>query len=156
MEITCYTSPVGIIEIRSENEKITGLCFCTRSSTVNKTSPALESCIAQLDEYFAGKRRTFDLPLEQTGTAFQREVWNALSEIPYGTTVSYADIARKIGKPHSFRAVGYACGKNHLWLVVPCHRVIGSDGSLTGYAGGTDRKKWLLEHEAKFFNDLPA
>ncbi|MDR0713705.1 MAG: methylated-DNA--[protein]-cysteine S-methyltransferase [Bacteroidales bacterium] len=149
MEIAYYASPVGIIEIRSENEKITGLCFCDRPAEVKQPSPTLKNCISQLDEYFTGKRRAFDFPFEQTGTAFQREVWNALSEIPFGMTMSYAGIARKIGKLHSFRAVGAACGKNHLWLVVPCHRVIGSNGSLTGYAGGIDRKKWLLEHEAK-------
>lgn len=102
----------------------------------------------QLREYFNGKRREFDIPLDAAGTDFQRSVWSALRKIPYGRTVSYADIARAIGKPKSMRAVGMANGRNPISIVVPCHRVIGADGSLTGYGGGLDRKRTLLNLES--------
>jgi len=101
----------------------------------------------QLAEYFAGKRRDFDLTLAPRGTEFQQEVWAALRTIPFGATCCYADIAERIGRPSAMRAVGAANGKNPIAIVVPCHRVIGRDGSLTGYGGGLDRKRWLLEHE---------
>jgi methylated-DNA-[protein]-cysteine S-methyltransferase len=103
---------------------------------------------AQLDAYFDGRRSAFDLPLAPVGTEFQRRVWTALSSIPYGTTTTYAAIARSIGKPRAVRAVGAANGKNPLSIVVPCHRVIGQDGTLTGYAGGLPRKRRLLELES--------
>jgi methylated-DNA-[protein]-cysteine S-methyltransferase len=102
---------------------------------------------AQLDAYFDGKRRSFDLALAPRGTEFQRRVWRALASIPYGTTTTYADIARSIGRPKAVRAVGAANGKNPLSIVVPCHRVVGKDGTLTGYAGGLSRKRRLLELE---------
>ena len=100
-----------------------------------------------MDEYFKGQRTTFDLPVRQHGTAFQQSVWNVLTEIPFGKTVSYSWVAKKLNNPKAVRAVGAANGKNNVWIIVPCHRVIGADGSLTGYAGGLDRKKWLLTHE---------
>ncbi len=103
----------------------------------------------QLREYFAGKRRDFDIPLDVEGTEFQMKVWNALCKIPFGRTASYADIARKIGKPKAMRAVGMANGRNPVSIIVPCHRVIGADGSLTGYGGGLDRKKILLDLESR-------
>jgi methylated-DNA-[protein]-cysteine S-methyltransferase len=102
----------------------------------------------QLDEYFAGRREAFDLPLAPTGTPFQRRVWQALQEIPYGETISYGEQARRIGVPSASRAVGVANGQNPLAVVIPCHRVIGADGSLTGYGGGLERKRFLLELEA--------
>ena len=101
----------------------------------------------QLAEYFAGLRRDFDLTLSPSGTVFQREVWAALEAIPFGATCCYSDIAERIGRPRAVRAVGAANGKNPIAIVVPCHRMIGRDGSLTGYGGGLDRKRWLLEHE---------
>jgi methylated-DNA-[protein]-cysteine S-methyltransferase len=101
----------------------------------------------QLDEYFAGRRTRFDLPLSPTGTPFQRRVWSALAEIPYGRTISYLELARTVGDARAVRAVGGANGKNPLPIVLPCHRVIGADGSLTGFGGGIERKRWLLEHE---------
>ncbi len=113
--------------------------------------PVLARARAQLAEYFAGDRTAFDLPLRARGTAFQERVWTALAEIPYGETRSYATLARDIGRPAAMRATGAATGRNPLSIVVPCHRVVGSDGSLTGYAGGTARKEWLLRHERAVF-----
>jgi methylated-DNA-[protein]-cysteine S-methyltransferase len=110
-------------------------------------APVLSRTVAQLGEYFAGRRRVFDLPLAAAGTAFQETVWAALAAIPFGETRSYGDLARDLGRPRAVRAVGAANGRNPLPIVVPCHRVIGADGSLTGYAGGMARKRWLLELE---------
>ena len=108
----------------------------------------LEDAAYQLQEYFEGKRQNFTLELNPQGTDFQKRVWQALLEIPYGKTVSYLELSKTLGDVKAIRAVAAANGKNPLWIVVPCHRVIGSDGSLTGYAGGLHRKKWLLEHES--------
>ena len=102
----------------------------------------------QLNEYFEGKRQNFDLLLNPEGTEFQKKVWSLLSEIPYGKTLSYLELSRRLGDVKAIRAVASANGKNPLWIIIPCHRVIGSDGSLTGYAGGLHRKKWLLNHES--------
>lgn len=112
-------------------------------------SPLTQDCKAQLIEYFEGKRTSFDLPLTQEGTAFQQSVWNALQDIPFGETISYLRLASKMGDEKMIRAVANANGKNELAIVVPCHRIIGSDGSLTGYAWGLKRKQWLLDFEAK-------
>lgn len=109
--------------------------------------PCLLEASKQIGEYFEGDRQTFSLKLNPEGTAFQRSVWKLLEEIPYGQTVSYAALSKKLGNLKAIRAVAAANGKNPLWIILPCHRVIGSDGSLTGYAGGLWRKKWLLEHE---------
>ena len=111
------------------------------------SSALLDRARQELDEYFAGARTAFDLPLEPDGSAFEQRVWDALRAIPYGTTVSYGDIARRLGDVRATRAVGAANGKNPIPNIVPCHRVIGSRGELTGYGGGVDRKRWLLEHE---------
>ena len=120
----------------------------TESDDIAETPSAMTSqACAQLQEYFAGKRTTFDLPLAASGTTFQQQVWQALLTIPYGKTCSYGDIARAIGNPKGVRAVGLANGKNPLAIVVPCHRVIGADGKLTGYAGGLNRKQQLLALE---------
>ena len=107
----------------------------------------LEDLSTQLGEYFSGKRKTFDYPLAPKGTEFQLAVWNALLEIPYGDTTTYAELARRIGRPSAVRAVGAANGANPIPIVVPCHRIIGTSGTLVGYGGGLDRKRWLLEHE---------
>ncbi len=109
--------------------------------------PLLAATAQQLTEYFAGTRTVFDLPLRPSGTAFQREAWNALLEIPYGSTASYGEQARHIGKPDAVRAIGAANGRNPIGIVIPCHRVIGANGSLTGYGGGIETKAWLLRHE---------
>lgn len=109
--------------------------------------PHILHCAAQLDEYFAGKRTTFDVTLATQGTAFQQAVWQALCAVPFGKTHSYSDIANALDNPKAVRAVGAANGKNPISIIVPCHRIIGANGKLTGYAGGLDRKQWLLEHE---------
>jgi methylated-DNA-[protein]-cysteine S-methyltransferase len=114
----------------------------------------LKKCAEQLDEYFLGKRIEFNLPLQQHGTEFQLKVWNELLNIPFGETINYLTLAKRIGNLKSIRAVGTANGRNNISIVVPCHRVIGSDGSLTGYSGGLWRKQWLLEHENKYANGV--
>ena len=106
-----------------------------------------EQCRRQLDEYFAGDRVTFDLPLAPPGTTFQHEVWTKLVEIDFGTTISYTELAHRVGRPNSQRAVGGANGRNPVCIIVPCHRVVGANGSLTGYSAGIDSKRWLLEFE---------
>lgn len=113
------------------------------------TSPLLDAAALQLDEYFAGQRRRFDIPLLLTGTEFQKKVWQALLEIPYGATISYGELASRIGMPHAVRAVANANGANAISIFAPCHRVIGSDNSLTGYAGGLPAKQYLLGLEQK-------
>lgn len=113
----------------------------------SKSVSLLTACLRQLEEYFSGKRCTFDLPLHLVGTPFQKKVWRQLMKIPYGQTVSYAELARRIGRPKAYRAVANACGQNPLPIIVPCHRVIASGGKLGGYSGGLKRKRWLLRHE---------
>jgi methylated-DNA-[protein]-cysteine S-methyltransferase len=112
-------------------------------------SPMLIETARQLDEYFAGSRTSFDLPLDLRGTPFQQQAWRALASIPYGETRTYAEQAVRLGRPTAFRAVGAANGRNPISIVLPCHRVIGSDGSLTGFAGGLEAKRWLLDHERR-------
>ncbi len=140
-------SPLGLIEIGATADGISSLLFVEQRRSTSLSSPLLEMAQAQLDEYFSGRRRQFDLPFDLHGSAFQQRVWAQVNKIPYGQTLSYADIARALGNPRSTRAVGMAVGKNPVAILVPCHRVIGSDGSLTGYGGGLWRKTWLLRHE---------
>jgi methylated-DNA-[protein]-cysteine S-methyltransferase len=109
---------------------------------------SLLDCVQQLQEYFAGSRTAFSLKLNPKGTSFQKKVWNELQNIPFGKTITYLELSKRLGDVKAIRAVASANGKNPIWIVVPCHRVIGSDGSLTGYAGGLHRKQWLLEHES--------
>ncbi len=151
---TYYISPVGELLIKASDEAITGILFTDpgaihEDASNEKLPEVMQECIGQLDEYFAGKRRAFDLALVQNGTPFQQTVWQALCGIEYGETISYMEMARRIGNEKSVRAVGTTNGKNQISIVVPCHRVIGANGSLTGYAGGLWRKSWLLEHEQK-------
>ena len=145
---TYYHSPLGWIEIQASHEAVTSLVFCDeQTNDAGNDSPILVECIRQLDEYFSGQRTCFDIPVHQKGTEFQQSVWNVLTGIPFGKTVSYGDVAKILNNPKSMRAVGAANGKNKVWIIVPCHRVIGANGSMTGYAGGIERKKWLLAHE---------
>ena len=154
-KITYYHSPLGWIEIQASPDAVTSVVFCDeRKDDTCNDSTILAACVRQLDEYFDGRRMNFDLPVDQKGTPFQQNVWNVLTDIPFGTTVSYADVARMLNKPQAARAVGAANGQNKVWIIVPCHRVIGANGSLTGYAGGLERKKWLLTHEAKIVSGL--
>ena len=142
-------SPLGDLQLYSDGRHVVKIGFPGEALEAARegNDPVLEACAGQLAEYFCGERRRFDLPLAPRGTDFQREVWRALGEIPYGETRSYAEIARAIGRPRAVRAVGAANGRNPLPIVVPCHRVIGSDGSLTGFAGGLNAKIYLLELE---------
>jgi methylated-DNA-[protein]-cysteine S-methyltransferase len=142
-----YTSPIGLIEVGSTGEAIATLYFVDDRRLEVAPTPVIDEALRQLDAYFARSLRVFDLPLDLQGTAFQCLVWDRLRTIPYGQTVSYQDVADAIGKPRAVRAVGMANGKNPISIVVPCHRVIGSDGRLVGYGGGLWRKEWLLRHE---------
>ena len=145
---TYYDTPIGTLAISASSKGISSLQFTESPSfEIQPTHDRLLECIEQLDEYFEGKRTTFSIFLDIQGTAFQQRVWNALKEIPLGTTISYLQLAKNIQSPDAVRAVGGACGKNKHWLLLPCHRVIGSNGQLTGYAGGLKRKRWLIQHE---------
>jgi methylated-DNA-[protein]-cysteine S-methyltransferase len=149
-------SPIGELLLTGDGRAVTGIWMQSHRSEWKRTrdwtrdDDVFAATRAQLTEYFAGERSVFDLPLAPEGTGFQRKVWNALCEIAYGATISYGELARRIGQPTAARAVGLANGSNPLPIVVPCHRVIGADGSLTGFGGGIERKRWLLAHEARF------
>ena len=156
MNIFCYVeSPIGRLTLTSDGAALTGLYMGTPAKrpafgkewVQNGTAGPLPMVVRQLKEYFAGSRRKFDLPLSMLGTDFQQRVWRALTEIPYGETLSYGQLAKRIGNPSASRAVGLANGRNPIAVIVPCHRVIGADGSLTGFGGGLPRKRWLLAHE---------
>lgn len=151
---TYYHSPVGILKISGTENYISEVSFFDKiqKAEVKKKNlpPLLIHCVEQLIQYFYGERRQFDLAIHQNGTVFQQKVWNTLMIIPFGKTQSYLELARKYGDVKAIRAVGTANGKNNVAIIVPCHRVIGSNRELIGYAGGLWRKKWLLEHEAKF------
>jgi methylated-DNA-[protein]-cysteine S-methyltransferase len=150
MPTVYYKSPIGIARIIAEDGFIISVSILDEEHELQATyEPVLLQAMTQLDEYFAGKRQVFDLPIKQYGTEFQQGVWNELLEIPYGRTISYGQQSKLMNNPLGIRAIASANGRNKLWVIVPCHRVIGSDGSLTGYAGGLWRKKWLLAHEAK-------
>lgn len=148
METAFLETPLGVAEIKGDKMGLVSISIFSESKAFSDTIPAqLVDAVQQLREYFAGERKTFQLELNPQGTPFQKKVWTSLLEIPYGTTTTYLALSRKLGDEKAIRAVAAANGKNPLWIVAPCHRVIGSDGSLTGYAGGLWRKKWLLEHE---------
>ena len=145
-----FDSPIGKLEIFEESGKITRIEIVSGENFSPETeTPLLLEAKKQLSEYFSGKRKSFDFPIEFSGTEFQKSVWRELLKIPFGETKTYGEIAAAIGKPKAARAVGSACNKNHILIAVPCHRVIGSGGKLTGFAWGTDMKKWLLGHEAQ-------
>ncbi|MBD5160757.1 MAG: methylated-DNA--[protein]-cysteine S-methyltransferase [Oscillibacter sp.] len=142
------SSPVGPLTLTASEDALTGIAFGGAGDGGDAPSSALLTQTArELEEYFAGKRRTFTVPLAPAGTDFQRKVWAALRDIPYGETVSYGDLARRIGKPGAAIAVGQANSRNPIPIIVPCHRVIGADGKLVGYAGGLEIKKTLLRLE---------
>jgi len=143
-----YLSPIGVIEIVGTGRGITGLNFVRRRPHgATRPHPALRTAVVQIDEYFRGKRKEFSLVLHLEGTEFQRKVWQQLVRIPYGNTTTYAELATAIGRPEAVRAVGQANHRNPVSIIIPCHRVIGSDGRLVGYGGGIWRKEWLLAHE---------
>ena len=155
---TVTESPIGELTILASDEAVVAIHFGDDRMNVTSVAaidippgehPVLEETVRQLDEYFAGDRLEFDLPLEPTGTPFQREAWTALTTIPYGETISYGEQARRLGDRNKSRAVGAANGKNPIPIVVPCHRVIGANGHLTGFGGGIGVKAWLLDHELR-------
>jgi len=148
---TYYKSPLGPIEIVGAQDNILSLNFVEDMLQGDAELPfCLKACLKQIDEYFKGKRKEFLLNLEPLGTNFQKRVWQQLRKISFGETVSYGDIANAIDNPNAGRAVGNANRINPICIIIPCHRVIGSDGSLTGYGGGLWRKEWLLEHESGY------
>lgn len=148
---TTFPSPVGELTVTSDGEALTGLYMDGHGRAfpghAEVEDPVLAAARRQLEEYFEGSRREFDLPLHPRGTPFQREVWEALGAIGYGETLSYGELAARLGRPGAARAVGLANGRNPISIVVPCHRVIGADGALTGYGGGIERKRFLLDLE---------
>ena len=143
-----FKSPIGAIEVVGTRDSILSLDFVDHALANDADLPfCLKTCLKQLDEYFDGKRKDFLLNLDPQGTKFQKSVWRQLEKIPYGAVVSYGEIASIIGKPNACRAVGSANGRNPIAIIIPCHRVVGSDGRLTGYGGGLWRKEWLIKHE---------
>ena len=160
MNVFCYLeSPIGRLMLTTDGTALTGLymnLYRNKPSKLpglsdewiqNATIDPLPAAARQLKEYFAGKRREFDLPLQMAGTEFQQRVWRELTKIPFGETRSYGQLAKRLNNPNGSRAVGLANGRNPIAIIVPCHRVIGADGSLTGFGGGIERKEWLLSHE---------
>jgi len=140
-------TPLGLMECKASEKGLVHVIFCGDQVSDRSPNKHTDACKSQLAEYFSGTRIEFDIALDPKGTDFQKRVWLALSTIPFGETVSYGDIAKQVNKPKGAQAVGGANGRNPLTIVVPCHRVVGTSGSLTGYAGGIERKLWLLNHE---------
>lgn len=151
MAVDYLDTPIGLLEIGASESGLTRVIFCESKNRPVKTNSLVNLAKQQLTDYFNGERQRLELPLAQRGTDFQETVWRYLQTIGFGETVSYTDVAHGIGKPKAVRAVGTANGKNRLSIIVPCHRVIGHNGALAGYAGGVARKKWLLEHEGAVF-----
>lgn len=148
MEVAYLQTPMGVAELQGDENGLASVSVLNKEKPIGIIPEVLEDAIYQFQEYFEGTRENFDLKLNPSGTDFQKKVWKALVEIPFGKTVSYLELSKKLGDPKAIRAVAAANGKNPLWIIVPCHRVIGSNGDLVGYAGGLHRKKWLLEHES--------
>jgi methylated-DNA-[protein]-cysteine S-methyltransferase len=152
IKTTYYKTPIGIAKITGDKNGIQSVSVLDDDTVsedlLNQSVPyCLQECVVQLDEYFKGQRASFGLTVNPKGTDFQKKVWQSLLKIPFGKTRSYLQQSKALGDINAIRAVASANGKNPLWIIIPCHRVIGSDGSLTGYAGGIWRKKWLLNHE---------
>ena len=143
-----YRSPIGVLEIKLDNGIVIGLKVVENCDKVSEATGYFAEVVKQLDEYFAGKRTKFELNISPKGTEFQKKVWTELLKIPYGKTKSYQEIAEAVGKPNAQRAVGSACNKNPILLIIPCHRVVSKSGKLTGFACGIDRKEQLLKLEA--------
>jgi len=147
-KIAYYKTPIGIARIVGDEHGISSISVLDSNDERSNNIPGcLKDCVDQLEEYFQGTRKSFNLNLNPQGTEFQKEVWRLLQQIPYGETITYLKQSEKFGDVKAIRAIASANGKNPLWIVIPCHRVIGSNGSLTGYSGGLWRKRWLLEHE---------
>lgn len=159
VSITTMPSPIGELTIGASDAGVRYLMWHTdprpqptaptAGGDADRRAAVLAEAVSQLEEYFAGERTEFDLPLDPQGTPFQQTAWAALRRIPYGSTISYGEQARSLGDPNKARAVGAANGRNPIGIIVPCHRVVGSNGSLTGFAGGLESKAWLLDHERR-------
>ena len=159
-----FPSPIGMLEVKASDESLISVLFiCTKKNKQAElmdleieasNHPIIIACESQLLEYFSGHRTRFELPLQQQGTGFQQKVWSELQHINYGRTISYLELSKRIENIKAIRAVGTANGCNAISIIVPCHRVIGSNGDLTGYSGDLWRKKWLLDHEAKYANGV--
>jgi methylated-DNA-[protein]-cysteine S-methyltransferase len=149
-----HQTPIGDLLIESKDDRITTVNFLKTTKIEIKQTPVIDQCITELDEYFFEGRKFFTVELQFTGSDFQNRVWNELLTIPYGRTMSYLDIAIKLGDANTIRAVGLANGQNPIAIIVPCHRVIGKNGDLVGYGGGLDKKEWLLQHEGAFSQQL--
>jgi methylated-DNA-[protein]-cysteine S-methyltransferase len=152
---TYYSSPLGHLKISATDTAVTEVLFCDEPAVQHAggdmvDTPVMQACVQQLEAYFKGESRSFDLPLAQPGTSFQQTVWKELQKIPYGSTISYLELARRLGNVKAIRAAASSNGKNKIAVIVPCHRVVGSDQRLVGYAGGLSKKRWLLDHELKF------
>jgi len=153
---TYYNSPVGLLKISGSNSCIYEVLFCTDESEpipfkqTHQAIAVLQQCLDELLEYFDGNRRSFNVRVHQEATAFQQRVWNELLKIPYGATINYLELSKRIGDVKAIRAAASTNGKNRIAIIIPCHRVIGSNRDLVGYAGGLPNKRWLLQHEAKF------
>lgn len=149
MESCIIKSPLGYTKILGDENGITSITVLNSEEKESDIIPeVIKDCVFQLHDYFNGFLKNFDLKLNPEGTSFQKKVWDELQNIPHGKTITYLELSKRLGDVKAIRAAASANGKNPIWIVVPCHRVIGSDGSLTGYAGGLHRKQWLLEHES--------
>lgn len=147
-QIAYYKTPIGIAKIEGNTQGITSITVMDTDQQPSQNIPScLQACVQQLQEYFEGNRKQFTVTLNPSGTEFQKKVWQALQTVPYGKTSTYLKQSKAMGNVKAIRAVAAANGKNPIWIIIPCHRIIGTDGSLTGYAGGIWRKKWLLSHE---------
>ena len=148
MEHAYVQTPIGTAELLGDENGLASITVLESKKPKGTIPAVLKDAVEQLQEYFDGNRTVFELQLNPSGTDFQKKVWEALLQIPFGKTISYLELSKQLGDAKAIRAVASANGKNPLWIVVPCHRVIGTNGNLTGYAGGLHRKKWLLEHES--------
>ena len=148
MEHAYVQTPIGIAELVGDENGLASITVLESKKPKGTIPAVLKDAVEHLEEYFEGNRTVFELQLNPSGTDFQKKVWEALLQIPFGKTISYLELSKQLGDVKAIRAVASANGKNPLWIVVPCHRVIGTNGDLTGYAGGLHRKKWLLEHES--------
>lgn len=148
--LSTYKSPLGILVLKSDGLSITEISFAEGDLQEGDDCALLRECEQQLEDYFCGRSIVFDLPLDPQGTGFQKKVWDKLLKIPVGQTITYSELALQLGDPKLVRAVGTANGRNPIAIVIPCHRVIGLGNKLIGYAGGLDRKRWLLSHEIKY------
>ena len=149
MDTCIVNSPLGYTKIEGDQEGIKSITVLNSEEIATDLIPeSLQDCTRQLEEYFEGERKEFDLKLNPDGTEFQKKVWTQLAAIPFGKTITYLELSKRLGDVKAIRAAASANGKNPIWIIIPCHRVIGSDGSLTGYAGGLHRKQWLINHES--------